>query len=921
VTLPRREPPLIPALSQAPAAGATAPEVRVDDQFEPRVRIPADLLRCLIGSTEICLLVGLALLARETTHGVELTAVGASHFLPKVLIPIVRFAASAALFILPIALAFRLLYHRQLRRLVEAAVAGGITVAGVALANFLLGYRAAAQLYHALSIQSASGARHPMALYGLLAGLAAYITVIGLSGRPRWRTAFWLAIGFYGLVSLADSHTTVLSLLITLLLGSAIGSGLRYAAGSTSERPTATDIAAALASVGAAVVEMRRIWDAGTETRRYAATLRSGSRLDVTVFDRDQQAADAFYRLYRRLRLKTQVSRSAPLTLERAVERRALLTYAVEDAGVPTPRLRALIKVGPEAAVLANEHHGGITLAELDGEPTDARLAQVWDTVLRLHAHRVTHRALTADRILFTSDDGGAGGQGTEGDAARHGTGGAGGQGTDGGAASHGTGGGGGQGTEGDAARHGTGGAGGQGTEGDAARHGTGGAGGQGTEGGAASHGTGGGGGQGTEGDVASHDGRPPAPGSRVMLLEPGDGDVAASDLQLRLDLTQLLAELALLVGPERSADLALRKIGRSELIAMVPLLQPVALHRSTRAALRRRKDVLPALRKQLQASVPAGQLAPVQLERIRPRTLVTLVASLIAGYVLIAQFAKVDLAHVFITADWPWTLVALALSAATYVGAAWALSGFVLERLNPVRTFLAQVAGSFVTLVTPAAVGGVALNIRYLRQADVAPADAAASVGVSQVVAFCLHMLLLIVFTAVTGASQAHSLHPPTWLYIALAVLAAGVLALLALPAGRRLIRSRLGPALGQAIPRLLDVAQRPVKLAEGIGGTLLLTTAYILCLAACVRALGGSAPLASIAVVYLTGNAIGSVVPTPGGIGAVEAALSAGLAAAGLPGATALSSVLLFRTLIFWLPVPLGWAAMNYLQRHHAL
>ena len=115
---------------------------------------------------------------------------------------------------------------------------------------------------------------------------------------------------------------------------------------------------------------MRRIADSSAETRRYAATLRDGGRLDVTVFDRDQQAADLFYRLYRRLRLRTQVSRSAPLTVERAIERRALLTYATEDAGVPTPRLRALIRVGPEAAVLANESHDGTTLAELARPPT-----------------------------------------------------------------------------------------------------------------------------------------------------------------------------------------------------------------------------------------------------------------------------------------------------------------------------------------------------------------------------------------------------------------------------------------------------------------------------------------------------------------------------------------------------------------------
>jgi Lysylphosphatidylglycerol synthase TM region len=90
-------------------------------------------------------------------------------------------------------------------------------------------------------------------------------------------------------------------------------------------------------------------------------------------------------------------------------------------------------------------------------------------------------------------------------------------------------------------------------------------------------------------------------------------------------------------------------------------------------------------------------------------------------------------------------------LSVVTYVGATFELTGFVLERLNLVRTFLAQIAGSFVALVTPAAVGGVALNIRYLQKANVSPSDAGSSVGVSQVIAFSLHMILLVIFAAFT--------------------------------------------------------------------------------------------------------------------------------------------------------------------------
>jgi uncharacterized membrane protein YbhN (UPF0104 family) len=343
-----------------------------------------------------------------------------------------------------------------------------------------------------------------------------------------------------------------------------------------------------------------------------------------------------------------------------------------------------------------------------------------------------------------------------------------------------------------------------------------------------------------------------------VVLLDPGGGDVAASDLQIRLDLTQLLAELALLVGPDRAARLATKAVGADQLVAVVPLLQPIVLHRTTRSALRRRKDVLPALRTQLLAAAPGEDAAPVRLERVRPRTIVTLIASLIAGYFLLGQLGRVNLISTLRSADWHWTLLALALSGVTYLGAALALSGYVPDRLRFRPLVLAQLAGSFVTLVTPAAVGGAALNIRYLQRRRVPAAVAAASVGLSQVVAFVLHLLLLVVFAAITG-SQAHSLQPPTWVYFVIAGLILVVLTVVAIPAGRRLLRARLAPVLGQVVPRLLAVMQQPRKLAEGIGGALLLTAAYILCLAACIRALGGSVPLASTAVVYLTGAALG--------------------------------------------------------------
>ena len=552
--------------------------IQVTDRLERRIRKPIDLLRCVTSGIEIIVLAAAGVAASATTTGAETDITGASARLPHALRVVAPTVALFAILIIPVALAVRQVVRRQVQSLAEALVTGLLAAAAAEVLNAALRRGFAERLYDAI-IMARPGASHAAALDPYLAGLVAYATIIGLSGRPGWRNSLWLAIGVYGLVHLAATKTTLLSFLLTLLVGRTIGLGIRYAAGSPSLRPSATEIAATLNSADRQVTGMSRLWPGPrtpkqTGSRHYAATTSTGGRLDVTVYDKDQQAAGAVYRTYRSLLLRGQVSRGAQLSADRTVERRALLSYAAEDAGAPTPQLRAVIRVGPEATVLAFDHHDGTTLAARNPGVTDAELRNIWDAVQVLHEHRVTHRSLTADHILLTGDD-------------------------------------------------------------------------------------------------------------QVMLLDPGDGDVAASDLQVRLDVAQLLAELALYVGPERAADLALAKAGADELVAVVPLLQRVALARSTRAALRRRRDVLPALRQRLLAAVPGGEVAPVQLERIRFRSLVTLVASVAAAYLLAGELARVSLGHVLRAADVRWGLVALALSAVTYVGATLELSGFVAERLS----------------------------------------------------------------------------------------------------------------------------------------------------------------------------------------------------------------------------------------------
>lgn len=410
--------------------------------------------------------------------------------------------------------------------------------------------------------------------------------------------------------------------------------------------------------------------------------------------------------------------------------------------------------------------------------------------------------------------------------------------------------------------------------------------------------------------------------GGRPYLIDLRTGETAAGDLALRIDLAQLLTDIALRVGAGRAVRTAASVLGPEALAAAVPLLQKVVLARSTRAALRRDKGLLSEVRERIRVLRPEIVAEPAQLDRFSPRTLLSVIAGMAGGYLLLSQLGNVDVVALISHADWRWFGVGLLASALSYLAAALMLMGFVPERLRLSRTVLVQVASSFVKLVAPAAVGGIAVNTRYLQKAGVPAGQAAASVGASQLTGLGCHIALILLFGYATGSSATGPSLPLSRTII-IALLAVAVLTIVVFSIGplRRLVTSRTRSLFSGVVPRLLDVLQSPKKIATGLGGTLMLSATFVLCLDASIRAFGGSMQLTTVAVVFLTGNALGSAAPTPGGLGAVEGALSLGLTFAGLPAGTATSAVLMFRLLTFWLPVLPGWAAFTHLQRNEAI
>jgi len=410
------------------------------------------------------------------------------------------------------------------------------------------------------------------------------------------------------------------------------------------------------------------------------------------------------------------------------------------------------------------------------------------------------------------------------------------------------------------------------------------------------------------------------SPAGQPRIVDFSFSELAATQRQMDLDVAELLASLAVLVGQDRAAAAAAEGLGGPELARSLPLLQPLALSAATRRAVKGQDGLL--TRTRTAAAAASGQEAPdlARVQRVRPRTLLTIAALAGAFYYLLPQLADVGSSwHALQSAHWIWLPVVIAFSALTYLASAVSLLGSVSARLPFWPTVLTQGASSFINRVSPANVGGMALNVRYLQKCGVEPSAGVTAVGVNALAGAIVHAVLLVIFLtwAGRGVGRAFKLPSSSKLLVILAVLAAVIGLIMITRQGRRFAARKLLPSLRSSLASLGRVARSPVRLALLFGGSALVTLAYIAGLVASVAAFGMSASFVQVGAVYLVASFIAAASPTPGGLGAIEAALIAGLTGIGIPSGPAVSAVLLYRLSTYWLPVPPGWLSWRLLQR----
>jgi undecaprenyl-diphosphatase len=348
--------------------------------------------------------------------------------------------------------------------------------------------------------------------------------------------------------------------------------------------------------------------------------------------------------------------------------------------------------------------------------------------------------------------------------------------------------------------------------------------------------------------------------------------------------------------------------------------MQALTVGGATRTDLKSQRRLLAEIHEQVVRATDLEEVQLAQVQRIRPRTVVMAVVLFAVVWVLIPQFADLPRTLQQVRdANWAWMVPALALSMLTYVGAAMALSASVSRRLPVSRTTLVTLAGSFVNRVSPAKVGGIALNLRYLQKQGVETPVAAASIGLYQGVGLLVHLSLLLVFGLWAGrtVSASHLLPSGTLVFVVVAVVLTVAGVAVAVPRIRRLFRTFVRPQLSKIAANLRGLLQSPGRLSVMVLGSAVLTMSYIGALWASIQAFGGGLPVAGVAIVFLAGASVAAAAPTPGGIGAVEAALAAGLTALGLASDVAVPAVFLYRLATFWVPVLPGWLGFTILQR----
>ncbi len=310
----------------------------------------------------------------------------------------------------------------------------------------------------------------------------------------------------------------------------------------------------------------------------------------------------------------------------------------------------------------------------------------------------------------------------------------------------------------------------------------------------------------------------------------------------------------------------------------------------------------------------------PHQHSHFGPKVIISGVIIVLVSVFLITQATSFAGAfHIILSASpkliaWSMLLVAGTCLAATTSYVALAQSPAI--RFWP--TFVVQIASGITNRLLPVGLGSVGLYTLYFKRHGFRLSKATAVVAANDVCGALGNFILLVVALIITPELTTSIQLPAVPVPLILIVLAVAVGLLIVLTRRGNWV-NKIKAFVSEMLRNLRHDLRPGKRTALGLLSNMVLTSLNGVILYLAVVSVGGHMFLPLTIAVLSLGAVLGAAVPTPGGLGGIEAGILAGLIACGVPAAPALAATLIYRGLTYWAPIIPGLFVLPWVRKRY--
>ena len=415
-------------------------------------------------------------------------------------------------------------------------------------------------------------------------------------------------------------------------------------------------------------------------------------------------------------------------------------------------------------------------------------------------------------------------------------------------------------------------------------------------------------------GQVIVEDGRPVLVGFAAATL-------GAPQSSIDIDVAELLVACTVCVGPARALRAAQEGAGVDAVKGALPYLQRAALTPHLRDLARTHEVAVDQLRADAAQATGSEQVEPMELRRIRARDFLITAAVALSAYLLISQLVGIGFSTIAADlrrAEPAWLVVGFVLAQIAFLPEAVSLRGAVLTPLPMQPVVLLKYAIKFINLTVPGSAGSVAATVRFIQRMGGSAGEALASGAVDDVAEKIVQVALVLVvlpFVHPTLDTSGVRISAPDGRLVAAVVIALviSVVLIWRIPS----VRTKVVPSLRQGVAALA-VLRSTSKRLQLFGGNLAGELTFALTLGATCQAFGVGLSLPELLLVNIGASVLAGLIPSPGGVGAAEATLTAALVATGVGESTAFAIAITHRVYTSYLSPVWGYLALQWLRRH---